>query len=289
MRRLYRPFSRRHSSAHRYIDVELASQAHSARSTMAKAAENHARILIAGQEQSRISGIAHQLTAAGYDIRAAETTPAAWRSVVQDLPFGVVIDVSAGDSSWGWDLCRELAQSLELLLIMLLPIDADSASTKAAKFGADQWFSMLPGFSKLLVAYLDKQRARLQQIGRQSYYAMGNSESRIEIDPTNRQIYRNGQAIRLTRREFALLELLACRPSQAVPSPDICQSLYGTKNYASALALVKQYVRILREKIEPDALHPIHLETVRGIGYCFHLNARMAQSGEELSEHSGRT
>ena len=256
---------------------------------MPKAADNDARVLIAGQDQSKVSGLAHQLTAAGYDIRNAETVPAAWRSVVQDLPLAVVIDVSVGDSSWGWNLCRELAQSPDVLIIMLLPTETGSESIKALKYGADQWFPMLPGLSKLLVAYLDKQRARLRHIGRQSYHTLGHPESRIEIDPANRQIYRNGRAIRLTRREFELLELLARRPGQAVPLHEICQALWESKDHASALGILKQYVGHLREKIEPDALHPIHLETVRGIGYCFHLNARMAQSGEELSEPSGRT
>ena len=76
---------------------------------------------------------------------------------------------------------------------------------------------------------------------------------------------RGGRSIRLTAREFALLELLARYPGQIFPQARLIQSLWDA-DFAAESNVVEVYIRSLRRKIDGGRRDGL-IETVRGSGY----------------------
>jgi two-component system OmpR family response regulator len=88
----------------------------------------------------------------------------------------------------------------------------------------------------------------------------------LEIDWFRRTVRRAGRDVRLTPREFALLQLFVTHRGRVLTRSAICEHLYGELRQKSNV--VDVYVRHLREKLEKAADTPLIL-THRGAGYLF--------------------
>ncbi|MET8630923.1 response regulator transcription factor [Kitasatospora sp. NPDC004669] len=84
----------------------------------------------------------------------------------------------------------------------------------------------------------------------------------LEIDTARRQVHRSGVLLVLTRKEFAVLELLATRADQAVPRADLIEKCWDEMAEPNS-NVVEVLVSQLRRKLgDPPLIH-----TVRGVGY----------------------
>jgi two-component system response regulator QseB len=83
----------------------------------------------------------------------------------------------------------------------------------------------------------------------------------LEIDSSSYQCWHNTQAIPLTRREFALLELFMTRPGQVFTRQQLEQSLYSWDDEVGSNAL-EVHIHHLRKKLGSDLI-----VTIRRIGY----------------------
>jgi DNA-binding response OmpR family regulator len=87
----------------------------------------------------------------------------------------------------------------------------------------------------------------------------------LELDTATREVHRAGYKTRLSRTEYALLELLMRRPGHVIPRETIMESVWGFGADVEANTL-DAFVRLLRTKIEPPGSRRL-LQTVRGTGY----------------------
>jgi DNA-binding response OmpR family regulator len=87
----------------------------------------------------------------------------------------------------------------------------------------------------------------------------------LELDPATHGVFRGGRAVRLTAREFALLELLARHPGQIFSRDRIVEALWSA-DFTAESNVVEVYVRSLRRKVD-DGRRDGLIETVRGAGY----------------------
>ena len=94
----------------------------------------------------------------------------------------------------------------------------------------------------------------------------------IEIDSNAMRILVCGREIATTKLEFRLLYYLAHNQARVFARDQLLDAVWGGQNKAE-LRSVDACVRRLRNKIEPDPLHPIYLRTVRGAGYCLQATA----------------
>jgi DNA-binding response OmpR family regulator len=90
----------------------------------------------------------------------------------------------------------------------------------------------------------------------------------LQIDPLRRLVVANDQSILLTAKEFDLLWLLARHPQQVFTREQLLNQVWGYEFYGDE-STVTVHIRRLREKIEPDAAHPVYIQTVWGVGYKF--------------------
>jgi DNA-binding response OmpR family regulator len=90
----------------------------------------------------------------------------------------------------------------------------------------------------------------------------------LVVDGERRELLRSGHVVHTTRKEFALLHLLACNPGRAFSRADLLQDVWGY-DWIGPTDTVTVHVRRLRSKIEADPSNPRHLVTVHGVGYRF--------------------
>ena len=88
----------------------------------------------------------------------------------------------------------------------------------------------------------------------------------IELDQAARELRRDGSIVHVRPREYALLALLATHPGRVYSRRQLLDRVWG-RDRAVDPRTVDVHVRWLRQKLEPDPDRPVHLVTVRGVGY----------------------
>jgi two-component system alkaline phosphatase synthesis response regulator PhoP len=91
---------------------------------------------------------------------------------------------------------------------------------------------------------------------------------RLEIDPTQHTVLRDGQPIELTPTEFDLLVILAQNPRRVFSRLQLLEKTQGT-TYEGYERTIDAHIKNLRLKLEPDPRNPVLIHTVFGVGYKY--------------------
>lgn len=171
-------------------------------------------------------------------------------------PFdAIVLDIMLPDGS-GLDLLASLRSAGEERPVLLLTaLDETRDRIAGLDRGADDYLGK--PFD------LDELAARLRAIGRRSE---GRASATIQVgtltlDPASYAVSRNGEAVDITRREFAILRALAERPGLIQSRVQLEERLYGWQEDIESNA-IEVHIHNLRQKLGRDVI-----ETVRGLGY----------------------
>ena len=85
---------------------------------------------------------------------------------------------------------------------------------------------------------------------------------------STREIYRNGQLVTLTSKEFKALAYLITNPRRVISRDELLNEVWGYENYPCTRTVDNHILR-LRKKLEPEPAQPRHFRTVHGTGYKF--------------------
>jgi two-component system OmpR family response regulator len=160
----------------------------------------------------------------------------------------------------GFETCRRLrAAGNWVPVIMLTARDAVEDRVRGLDGGADDYLTK-PFSLAELVARL-RALARRGPAERPAVLEVGG----LRLDPATREVWRDGEEIVLSAREFTLLETFMRRPGQVLSQPQLLEAAWDL-GFEMRSNVVEVYVRYLREKIDrPFGAESI--ETVRGAGY----------------------
>ncbi|WP_035806162.1 response regulator transcription factor [Kitasatospora mediocidica] len=167
----------------------------------------------------------------------------------------------------GFRVCRELRRENNAVpILMLTAKNGEYDEAEALDCGADDFLSK-PFSYVVLTARL---RALLRRGGasRPAVLAVGN----LRIDPAARRCTAGENVIKLTNKEFGVLETLMRRPDQAVPKAEILDGVWDSA-FRGDVNIVEVYVAALRRKLHAAGAGCL-IETVRGIGYRVVSDAR---------------
>jgi two-component system, OmpR family, response regulator len=178
----------------------------------------------------------------------------------QTYPYDlVVLDVILPGID-GFAACSALRSGgFAAAILMLTALDDVGDRIQGLDRGADDYLAKPFSMGEL--------RARVRALGRRR---LESRAPRIEIgdlslDPATLGVWRAEQAIHLTAREFALLELLARHPGQVFARDRLIDALWGA-DFAAESNVVEVYIRSLRRKVDQGRRDGL-IETVRGSGY----------------------
>ena len=177
----------------------------------------------------------------------------------------IVLDVMLPDFD-GFQLCRRLREKGQWApVIMLTARDTVGDRVRGLDAGADDY--LVKPFSLAELAARLRALARRDDRSRPVVLAEGD----LKLDPAAKRAWRGGTELRLSPKEFALLELFLRHPGDVLTRSQIIEAVWDFA-YDGGSNVVDQYVNYLRRKIDtPFGRHDI--ETVRGMGYRLHHTA----------------
>ncbi len=174
----------------------------------------------------------------------------------------LVLDVRLPGGT-GFELCRELRRhGITTPVLMLTALDAVNDRVRGLEVGADDYLTKPFAFQELV--------ARLKALARRRPLSLTPDLHRVadlEVDLGAREVRRAGRPIRLTAKEFALLELFVKRQGQVVDRATITAHVWD-HNHDPFANVLEVLVRRLRGKID-DGFAPKLITTLRGAGYRF--------------------
>lgn len=185
-------------------------------------------------------------------------------AVARRVPDAVLLDIMLPDTD-GLEIMRRLrsdSATASVPIMMLTAKDSELDKVVALDGGADDYLTK--PFS--LMEFTSRCRALLRR-GGMSHGAEPETLSvgGIELSPSRREVRVDGCGLKLTLREFDLLEYLMRRPGVVFSRENLMRSVWGW-DFDGGSRTVDVHVQTLRQKLGPRA-HRI--ETVRGVGYRF--------------------
>ncbi|MFF3017386.1 response regulator transcription factor [Streptomyces sp. NPDC057939] len=217
------------------------------------------RVLVVEDERRLAVALQRGLQSEGFSVDVAhDGLQGLWMASEQDYDL-IVLDIMLPGLN-GYRVCAKLrAAGNESGILMLTAKDGEYDEAEALDTGADDFLSK-PFSYLVLVARL---RALARRAGRRSPQVLRCGD--LVIDPARRSCARDGTDIRLTAREFAVLECLARRSGEVVTKRDILEQVWDSA-FEGDPNVVEVHVSAVRRKIDA-AFGRAALETVRGAGY----------------------
>jgi two-component system OmpR family response regulator len=171
----------------------------------------------------------------------------------------IVLDVMLPGLN-GFDTCRRLRSSgVWAPVLMLTARDSVEDRVAGLDTGADDYLVKPFAFAELLARL--RALARRGELERPSVLEVGD----LRLDPAARRVWRDSDEIRLSAKEFALLETFMRRPGEVLSRLHLLEHAWDFA-YENRSNVVDVYVRRLRRKID-EPFERRSLETVRGGGY----------------------
>ena len=163
----------------------------------------------------------------------------------------------------GYEICRALREhGLETPIIMLTAKGQEEDIVLGLNLGADDYVTK-PFRIRELLARANRLLQR-RNAGAPEEYRFGE----YEMDASAHKLFRNGQEVDLTAKEFRLLKYFLLRQGRALTRDDILNSVWGNSVMVTPRS-VDRCVTTLRGKIEKDPRHPQFIHTLRDVGYRF--------------------
>jgi DNA-binding response OmpR family regulator len=197
----------------------------------------------------------------GFQTLTASDGEVAMALIEEREPSLVVLDVMLPGTD-GLSLCRWIRGRSSLPVILLTARGEEADRIVGLELGADDYVTK-PFSPRELAARV---RSVLRRAGGASPQRETLAFGEIELDGVSREVRRAGSLIQLTAKEFELLWFLASHPRHVFSRDQLMARVWG---YEAAVdtGTVTVHVRRLREKVEADPGHPLHLHTVWGVGY----------------------
>jgi len=222
------------------------------------------RILVVDDEPQIRRVLRATLTAQGYEVHDARTGEDALNAIRTNRFDLILLDMSMPGIG-GLETCRAIRATSKVAIIVLTVHDSEQDKVASLDAGADDYVTKPFSTPELLArirAALRRQPATSEPAGENLRLGA------VEINFNARRVIGKDREIRLTPKEFDLLQYFVANPNVAIPHGRLLQAVWGP-DYGNEVEYLRVFVNQLRKKIEPDPSHPRYLLTEPWVGYRF--------------------
>jgi two-component system response regulator RegX3 len=223
------------------------------------------RILIVEDEESFSDPLSYSLRKEGYEVAVADTGTDGLRIFSAHGADLVLLDLMLPGMS-GTEVCREIRRTSSVPVIMLTAKDDEFDKVLGLELGADDYVTK-PYSSRELLARIKAVLRRRQDTAEDEEDATLRVGG-IEMDVDRHVVSVRGEQVTLPLKEFELLELLLRNADRVLTRGQLIDRIWGA-DYVGDTKTLDVHVKRLRAKVEEDPKNPVHLVTVRGLGYKF--------------------
>lgn len=224
------------------------------------------RILVVDDEQPIADILKFNLEKEGYAVTCAYDGVKAVEAALSEDHDLILLDLMLPLKD-GLDVCREVRARKNTPIIMLTAKDSEVDKVLGLELGADDYVTKPFSTRELLArvkAHLRRTNAAAQV--QETSAVQGLRIHNLQIDPEMFVVYKNGEVLDLTHREFELVYYMARNCGKVMTREHLLQAVWGYDYYGD-VRTVDVTIRRLREKLEDDPSRPEYITTRRGLGY----------------------
>jgi two-component system response regulator RegX3 len=222
------------------------------------------RVLVVEDEESFSEALSFMLRKEGYEVEVAADGAKALELFDRSGADLVLLDLMLPGVS-GTEVCRQLRTKSNVPIIMVTAKDGEVDKVVGLELGADDYVTK-PFSSRELVARV---RAVLRRQGVGDEPATGIVEAGpVRLDIDRHAVTVRGQQVNMPLKEFDLLELLMRNAGRVLTRAQLIDRVWGA-DYVGDTKTLDVHIKRLRAKVEEDPGNPVHIQTVRGLGYRF--------------------
>jgi DNA-binding response OmpR family regulator len=219
-------------------------------------------ILIVEDDATMLRGLKDNFEFKGHRVLTAADGETGLNSALNNKPDLIILDIMLPKIN-GYEICRLIRkEKLDMPIIMLTAKGEESDIILGLNLGADDYVTKPFSIKELLArteAFLRRSRQAEQDI-----YQFED----FQLDIPARKLTRHGKEIKLSPKEFNLLEFFVKKTGRALTRDEILNLVWGYDCFVGQRS-IDRFVTTLRNKIEPDPHRPTFIHTIREIGYKF--------------------
>lgn len=220
------------------------------------------KALVVDDDRVLADVVAFTLRREGFDIILAYDGATALERWAEHEPDLIVLDVNMPKVD-GFTVCQRIREKTKTPIILLTVRGEEDDIVHGLDLGADDYI-VKPFSPRQLAARANAVLRRAGQAITSPVYEVGD----LRFDPRQRKvIIAEGEPISLTPLENRLLEYLMLNAGRVLTPDAIIDHVWGPGG--GDRDMLRQLVRRLRSKIEPDSSDPSYIRTIPGLGYGF--------------------
>jgi len=222
-------------------------------------------ILIVDDEREIRNLIAIYLKNEGYQVHEACDGEEGLQLLKKQEIHLIVLDLMMPNVD-GMEMCMKVREIAEMPIIMLTAKSQDMDKIMGLTIGADDYVTK--PFNPLeLVARIKSQLRRYLKLNGLNKSSSDEIEiGDLRINTATHEVLVNNEKVKLTPREFAILELLSSNPGIVMSAEQIYERVWKEEAFQSENT-VMVHIRKIRERIETNPRNPQYIKTVWGVGY----------------------
>ena len=234
------------------------------------------RVLIVEDEKNIVDILSFNLVREGYETLEAYDGETGLQLALEQNPDLILLDLMLPKRS-GFDVCKAFReQNRSAPVLMLTAREEETDKVLGLELGADDYITK-PFSMRELLARVKANIRRMSMAPAASAASAPEPQQtprrlelgRVCVDLERATVYKDGQPLELTQREYDLICFLASQPGKVFSREALMEHVWNYEGYVGDVRAVDVAIRRLREKIEDDPASPKFIVTKRGMGYYF--------------------
>ncbi len=220
-----------------------------------------ARVLVVDDEPQIVRFLKPSLKAAGYDVIVAENGTEALKAAATQSPDLILLDLGLPDMD-GKTVIENLRGWSRVPIVVVSARDREAEKIAALDLGADDYINKPFGIGELMARI----RTAMRHAGKPVTDTAILTAGPLTLDIPAHKATVTGEALKLTPKEFSLLEVLMRGAGRVITHRQILTAVWGPA-HTEDLQYLRVFVGQLRQKLQAHGADPDLIQTELGIGY----------------------